>query len=60
MEMATPILRLPGEFGFKYPTLEVAHRLLCGTEYASRHRADEDMQATLRVWRAIKQKRQAI
>lgn len=54
MEAATPILQLPGQFGFKYPTLEEAHHfLLPALDYHSQHDAEPDLEATARVYREL-------
>lgn len=61
MEAATPILKMPGEFGPKFPSLEEAHDALCpefavssiGTPWRSSHDALDDCDATERVYFAI-------
>jgi DNA polymerase-3 subunit epsilon len=64
MERATDLCRLPGKFGdWKFPTLEQAHaklipdwngnRGIYQEPWKSSHRALDDVEATLRVWRAI-------
>lgn len=58
METASPIMRLPGKFDdWKFPTLDEAHRFFCPeVEWTSGHRALDDLNATLRVWRAIQRR----
>lgn len=54
MERSVGLCQLPGEFGFKYPTLEEAHAILVPTvPYASAHNVDDDIAAAHRVYRAI-------
>ncbi len=54
METSTPICQLPGEFGFKYPSLEEAHRFLYpGETYTTAHDAEADVEALVRVFRAL-------
>ena len=57
MNAATPICQLPyaeGRPGFKFPSLEEAHHfLLPGVPYHTTHDAMEDLDATVRVFRAL-------
>lgn len=54
MEASTPVCQIPGEFGFKYPSLEEAHRFFYpGDAYVTEHDADSDTEATVRVFRAL-------
>lgn len=56
-EVSTPILNLPGEFGQKFPSLEEAHRFFFPeSPYESRHDAEEDADATARVYFAISER----
>lgn len=57
MELSTDVLRLPGEFGqFKFPTLEEAHNFFFPNQpYTPAHRADEDIQACVRVARRLEE-----
>lgn len=56
MEGSTPICQLPGEFGFKFPSLEEAHRhFYPELDYQTRHDADLDSEATVRVFRALEE-----
>ena len=54
MEAATPLCGLVGQFGEKFPTLAEAHRALVGSPYEGQHDAEHDVDASVRVWRAIK------
>lgn len=54
MEASTPVCQLPGEYGFKYPSLEEAHRHFYPAEpYSTKHDADSDIEACARVYRAL-------
>lgn len=54
MELSTPVCQLPGEYGFKYPSLEEAHRYLYpGEEFSTRHEAESDVEAVVRVFRGL-------
>lgn len=52
MERSTGVLKLQGEFGEKFPSLEEAHTALVGP-YTSTHDAEEDVEACLRIWWAL-------
>lgn len=54
METSTPVLQLPGEYGFKFPSLEEAHRFFYPEiDFTTRHDADDDTEATVRVFQAL-------
>lgn len=54
MELSTPVCQLPGEFGFKFPSLEEAHRFFYPElDYSTEHDADSDTDACLRVAQAL-------
>lgn len=54
MEASTPVLQLPGDYGFKFPSLEEAHRFFYPEmDYSTQHDADQDSEATMRVFRAL-------
>ena len=54
MEVGTPILNLPGEFGVKFPTLEEVHRfLLPDRPYTTAHEGEADVMATARCAKAF-------
>lgn len=54
MEASTPVLELPGEFGFKFPSLEEAYRFLVDPSgMVQQHDADSDITATVAVYRAL-------
>lgn len=54
MELATPICRIPGEYGFKFPSLEEAFcHFHPGIDFHTTHRAGEDIAACVAIWRAI-------
>lgn len=56
METSTPILQLPGEHGFKFPSLEEAHRFFYPEhEYTTQHDAEADTDALVRVYQALEQ-----
>lgn len=56
MELATPILKIPGKYGdYRFPKLADAHAFLCpDVPYEKAHDALADVEATTRVYRAIK------
>jgi len=56
MERSTPYVRKPSEFGgFAYPSLQEAHRFFYPEiEFVSTHDAEEDLEATQRVWAALR------
>ena len=58
MEMSAPIMRIPGLYGdWKFPTLEGAHAFFYpDVRWESQHRALDDLDACLRVWRAIQRR----
>lgn len=53
MERSVDVLHLPGEFGFKFPTLEEAVTLLAPDAPKPSHDADSDIAATVAVYRAL-------
>lgn len=54
MEAATPVCQLKGEFGFKFPSLEEAHRHFYPADaFDTRHDAEEDLLASVRIFRAL-------
>jgi DNA polymerase III epsilon subunit-like protein len=53
-ELATPILRLPGQFGeYKFPKLHEAARFFGMTDYMTTHRAGPDLEAVEHIYWAI-------
>lgn len=54
MEASTPVCQLPGQFGFKFPSLEEAHRhFYPAQEYTTKHEADSDTGACADVFRGL-------
>lgn len=54
MEASTNVCQLPGEFGFKYPSLEEAHRhFYPEMSYTTKHDAESDIEATVRIYKAL-------
>lgn len=53
MEESTQVLQIPGEFGFKFPTLEEARARLAPDAPVPGHDADSDIAATMAVYRAL-------
>lgn len=52
METMTPVCQLPGDYGFKYPSLEEAHRFCYPAEdYATLHDAEADTDACVRIFK---------
>lgn len=50
MEVSTPVLKLPGEFGYKFPSLAEATLALRGVTLEQQHDADADIDATALVY----------
>lgn len=50
MKAMTPICRLPGPYGHKWPNLQQAHTHCFGTEFQGAHDAMEDVRACARVY----------
>jgi DNA polymerase-3 subunit epsilon len=53
MEATTPILRLPGPYGFKWPKLQEAYVHFFGEEFDGAHDAMADVRACGRVYYAV-------
>lgn len=53
METATPVLKIQGEFGDKFPSLEEAVAMLAPGTPKPTHDADTDISATVAVYRAL-------
>lgn len=53
MDKATPVCRIPGRYGFKWPKLQEAHQKLCGSAFEDAHDAMADVQACRRVFFAL-------
>lgn len=54
MEAATPVLKLEGKFGHKFPSLTEAMAGLCPDyPFVERHDADSDVAATAELYRAL-------
>lgn len=54
MESSTPVCQLPGEHGFKFPSLEEAHRFFYPeAAYITEHDAEKDTDALVRVYQAL-------
>lgn len=58
MERATPICKIPGEFGYKFPTLEEAHEhFYPGLEFKAQHDAEADVGACAAIYWALERTR---
>ena len=54
MEASTPILQIPGPYGFVFPKLTAAYRFFYPEDtWESRHDADDDMEHTRRLYVAL-------
>ena len=54
MEAATPVCKIEGEFGHKFPSLEEAVKILCPeADLPVKHDADSDIAACAAVYRAL-------
>lgn len=54
MHASKPICRLPGKRGYKWPSLEEAHKHFYGEGFSGAHSALEDTRACARVYQALK------
>lgn len=56
VEMTTPMLKLPGDFGHKFPTLAEAHDFFFPAQapYVATHDAEDDLLAVARVYFAAR------
>lgn len=52
-EASTDVLKLPGKYGYKWPTLAEAYRHFTGLELEGAHDALVDTEACLQVFRAL-------
>jgi len=50
MTTATPLMRLPGKYGWKFPRLDELHRYLFGADFDDAHNAQHDVSATARCY----------
>jgi DNA polymerase III subunit epsilon len=57
MNTATQVCRLPGRYGYKWPNLQQAHTMLCGSAFEGAHDAMADVQACRRVFFALVKQR---
>lgn len=54
MEASTPVCQIEGPYGFKFPSLEEAHRhLIPEMPYSTKHDAEDDLDAAVRIYRAL-------
>lgn len=53
MRAATPVLKLQGRYGYKWPTLDEAHRHFCGSAVERAHDALADVDACRRIYNAL-------
>lgn len=54
METSTEVCALPGEFGFKFPSLEEAYRELVDADgMTQKHDADSDIEAMVKIYRKL-------
>lgn len=54
MRSATPVCRLPGPYGFKWPTLSEAYRCLIGKDLPDAHDALMDVKACKEIYFALR------
>jgi DNA polymerase-3 subunit epsilon len=45
MQISTPLCRLPGKYGYKWPKLQELHKFLFDTEFENAHTANADVAA---------------
>ncbi|KKM67592.1 hypothetical protein LCGC14_1469620 [marine sediment metagenome] len=55
MKAATDIVRLPGRYGYKWPTLQEAYRHFTGGEFDGAHDALADVRACRVIYEAIRE-----
>jgi len=56
MILATPICKLPGPYGYKYPSVQEAWDIFIGEEYTEEHRGlDDAMHEARIIWELIQQ-----
>ena len=53
MEASTPVLQLPGQKGYKWPTLSEAYKHFSGAELKGAHDAAVDADACLLIYRSL-------
>jgi DNA polymerase III epsilon subunit-like protein len=56
MQSSTDFCRLPGRYGFKWPTLQELHGILFGEPMEGAHRALSDVRACARCYGELKRK----
>ena len=57
MVASTDLCRLPGRYGYKWPTLQELHRHLFGEAFEGAHRAMVDLRACARCYFELKRRR---
>lgn len=56
MEMSTEVCKIPGEYGYKFPSLQEAFRHFHpGVEFETTHRAGADIAACIAIYRKLKE-----
>lgn len=56
MQSSTDYCRLPGRYGYKWPTLQELHKILFGAQMEGAHRALTDVRACARCYGEMKRK----
>ena len=54
MQSTTDICRLPGPYGFKWPSLQELHKFLFGCDFEGAHDASDDVTATAKCFFELK------
>lgn len=54
MKASTDICKLPGNYGYKWPKLIEAHRIICGSDFEGAHDALADVEACARLYFKLK------
>lgn len=56
MQSTTEICKLPGPYGFKWPSLQELHKFLFGAEFEGAHDASDDVVATAKCFFELKRR----
>lgn len=56
MQSTTDICRLPGPYGFKWPSLQELHKFLFGCDFEGAHDASDDVTATAKCFFELKRR----
>ena len=57
MQSTTEICKLPGKYGFKWPSLQELHKFLFGADFEGAHDASDDVAATAKCFFELKRQK---